>query len=94
MLVLAALTFGLSVDYVLFLVSGYLQPTGVTTDEVEQAQGAVVASSATTLAGMASLLLAKHPALRSVGVVALVGTASSLAAIFLVTPSLLRRSSR
>lgn len=84
------LTFGLSVDYVLFLASGYLEEAPAP-DEVEQAQGAVVASSATTLAGMASLLLAKHPALWSVGVVALVGTASSVLAIFLVTPSLLRK---
>ncbi len=87
------LTFGLSVDYVLFLASGYLQEAGAP-DEVEQARGAVVAYSATTLAGMASLLLAKHPALWSVGVVALVGTSCSLLAIFLVTPSLLRRRGR
>jgi predicted RND superfamily exporter protein len=91
------LAFGLSVDYVLFLASGYLRPrrdpdpsTLLRTDEVEQAQGAVFASSVTTLAGMASLLLAKHPALWSVGVVALVSTSCSLLAIFVVTPALLR----
>jgi predicted RND superfamily exporter protein len=83
------LAFGLSVDYVLFLASGYLRPAR-DPDEVEQAQGAVFASSVTTLAGMASLLLAKHPALFSVGVVALVSTSCSLLAIFLVTPALLR----
>jgi predicted RND superfamily exporter protein len=86
------LTFGLSVDYVLFLASGYLRPAGSDPrDEAAQAQGAVVASGSTTLFGMASLLLAKHPALFSVGVVALVGTAASLVAIFLITPALLRR---
>ena len=84
------LAFGLSVDYVLFLASGYLRPAR-DPDEVEQAQGAVFASSVTTLAGMASLLLAKHPALWSVGVVALVSTSCSLLAIFLVTPALLRK---
>ncbi|HZU98986.1 MAG TPA: MMPL family transporter [Planctomycetota bacterium] len=83
------LTFGLSVDYVLFLASGYGRSSGAS-DEVEQAQGAVVASSVTTLAGMASLLLARHPAIFGVGVVSFVGTSASLLAIFVLTPLLLR----
>jgi predicted exporter len=80
------LVLGLAVDYAIFLASGYAPGAGE-----REAQGAVVASGVTTLAGMASLLVAKHPAVYSVGVVSLVGTLASLAAVFLVIPALLAR---
>jgi predicted RND superfamily exporter protein len=82
------LTFGLAVDYAIFLANGYALSGPEPGNEIAEAQGAVVASEVTTLAGMASLLLASHPALFSTGVVALVGTGSALVAIFLITPGL------
>ena len=84
------LVLGLAVDYAIFLASGYAPPeSGTGAARESEAQGGVLASGISTLAGMASLLAARHPAVFSVGVVALVGTAASLAAIFVVVPALL-----
>jgi predicted exporter len=84
------LVLGLSVDYAIFLASGYaISGDRRPEARLEEARGAVAASGVTTLAGMASLLLAEHPAVFTVGLVALLGTAVSLGAVFVIVPALL-----
>lgn len=87
------LVFGLAVDDAILLATAHAataeQASGVLESE---AHAGVFASSATTLAGIASLLLASHPAVFSVGLVALVGTAATFLATVVVIPALLGRS--
>ena len=77
------LVLGLAVDYGVFIVES-------SAPERRRAAGlAIWLSSATTIAGIAPLLLATNPALRSVAVVMLVGMATATTTAMLVVPHLL-----
>ena len=80
----AILVIGLGVDYGIFMVcrisKGYDHDTG----------RAVLVSGLTTLAGFGSLILAKHPAIHSIGITVLLGICAAIPAALLVVPALYR----
>jgi predicted RND superfamily exporter protein len=55
---------------------------------------AVLVSGLTTLAGFGALVLARHPALHSIGVTVLLGIGAAIPAALLVIPALSRREWR
>ncbi|MBW1788791.1 MAG: MMPL family transporter [Deltaproteobacteria bacterium] len=84
-IIAAILVIGLGVDYGIFMVvklsEGYAHAT----------EKALLVSGLTTLAGLGSLVLARHPALHSIGVTVLLGIGAAIPAALLAIPSLYGR---
>lgn len=78
---------GVGGDYSLFMVMAELEPLRGYTKRTAATGGAVTICALTTLFGVGVLVLARHPALFSVGLTALLGISFSLlATLFLVPP--------
>jgi len=78
---------GVGGDYSLFMVMAELEPLRGYTKRTASTGGAVTICALTTLFGVGVLVLARHPALFSVGLTALLGISFSLlATLFLVPP--------
>jgi len=84
-IVATILIIGLGVDYGIFIVckvsEGYKHDT----------HRAVLVSGLTTLAGFGALVLARHPALHSIGVTVILGIGAAIPSALLVIPALYRR---
>jgi predicted RND superfamily exporter protein len=78
------LVIGLGVDYGIFMVCKSAEGHSAATDK------AVLVSGLTTLAGFGALVLARHPALHSIGVTVLLGIGAAIPAALLVVPVLYR----
>ncbi len=78
------LVIGLGVDYGIFMVCKIADDRDCATDK------AVLVSGLTTLAGFGALVLARHPALHSIGVTVLLGIGPAIPAALLVIPALYR----
>jgi len=83
-IVATILVIGLGVDYGIFMVSKISQGYDHGTAQ------AVLVSGLTTLAGFGALVLAKHPALHSIGVTVLLGIGIAIPSALLVIPALYR----
>jgi uncharacterized protein len=87
---IAVFIFGLVIDYCIFLVyasenangSGYILNTG----------SAVSVSAVTTIIGLGALILARHPALSSIGFTALIAISSGLVCVLMLIPVLFNKS--
>jgi predicted exporter len=86
--VATVLVIGLSVDYGIFMVCKLTQGMDRSVDR------AVLVSGLTTIAGFGALVLARHPALHSIGVTVLLGIGAAIPAALLVIPALYRREWR
>ncbi|HWS15007.1 MAG TPA: MMPL family transporter, partial [Candidatus Methylomirabilis sp.] len=86
-IVATILIIGLCVDYGIFMVCK------ITEGSDHAADRAVLVSGLTTLAGFGSLVLARHPALHSIGLTVLLGIGFGIAAALLVVPALHGRGS-
>ncbi len=78
------LIIGLGVDYGIFMVCKLSEGRDHATDR------AVLVSGLTTIAGFGALVLAKHPALHSIGITVLLGIGAAIPAALLVIPALFR----
>jgi predicted RND superfamily exporter protein len=78
----AILIVGLAVDYGIFIVC---KLTGGYTHETEKA---VLVSGLTTMAGFGALVLARHPAMHSIGIAVMMGVGAAIPAALMVTPAL------
>ncbi|WP_020677818.1 MMPL family transporter [Geopsychrobacter electrodiphilus] len=78
----AILIIGLGVDYGIFMVCHSQQPEDLASSR------AVLVSGLTTLAGFGALVLAKHPALHSIGLTVLLGISAAVPTAVLVIPAL------
>lgn len=81
-IVATILIIGLCVDYGIFMVCKVTEGTDHAADR------AVLVSGLTTLAGFGSLVLARHPAMHSIGVTVLLGIGAGIASALLVIPAL------
>ena len=78
---------GVGGDYSLFMVLAELEPLRGYQERTASTGGAVTLCALTTLFGVGVLVLARHPALFSIGLTALLGISFSLlATLFLVPP--------
>jgi len=80
--VAAILIIGLGVDYGIFMVSKFSKGSSRGTEE------AVFISGLTTLAGFGALILARHPALHSIGITVLLGILAAIPSALLVIPAI------
>jgi predicted exporter len=84
-IVATILIIGLCVDYGIFMVCKISEGSDHAADR------AVLVSGLTTLAGFGSLVLARHPAMHSIGVTVLLGIGFGIASALLVVPALYRK---
>ena len=79
------LIIGLGVDYGIFMVCKISETYGHDTDR------AVLFSGLTTLAGFGALILARHPALHSIGLTVILGIGAAIPSALFVIPALYQR---
>jgi 1-acyl-sn-glycerol-3-phosphate acyltransferase len=62
--------FGMCIDYAIYVTSAYLSVYANPTEDIGVAGGAVALSALTTIGAFGTLVVARHPALRSIGLTA------------------------
>jgi 1-acyl-sn-glycerol-3-phosphate acyltransferase len=72
-IILSALIFGLGDDYSLFIMDGLLQEYKTGRKNLSSFKSSIILSAITTLAGLGVLIFAKHPALRSIAIISIIG---------------------
>jgi predicted exporter len=82
--VAAILIIGLGVDYGIFMVNKLTRGVRQGTEQ------AIFVSGLTTLAGFGALVLARHPALHSIGITVLLGISAAIPAALIVIPAVYR----
>jgi 1-acyl-sn-glycerol-3-phosphate acyltransferase len=72
-IIISALIFGLGDDYSLFIMDGLLQEYKTGKKNLSSFKSSIILSAITTVAGLGVLIFAKHPALRSIAAISIVG---------------------
>ncbi len=72
-IIISALIFGLGDDYSLFIMNGLLQEYKTGKKNISSFKSSILLSAITTIAGLGVLIFAKHPALKSIAVISIVG---------------------
>jgi len=78
--------FGVVVDYAIFIATSLDRARAEGDPYLSHASVATLMTALTTMSGLGVLILARHPALRSIGVTSLLGIGTGLAAVFLLIP--------
>ncbi len=87
-IIISSFIFGLGVDYSIFITKGVLNNRLDGMDETKHYRLSVLLSAITTLVGMGVLILAKHPALRSIAAVSVIGISSAVVISFVLLPAM------
>jgi len=74
-IIISTLIFGLGDDYSLFIIDGLLQEYKTGKKNLASYKSSIFLSAITTLAGLGVLVFAKHPALQSIALIAIIGVA-------------------
>ena len=85
-IILATFIFGQGDDYTIFITEGLMHRNAYGSKVLDSYKSSIVLSAAIMLAGMGMLLLAKHPAMYSLGVVATLGMVVVLFMAFYLPP--------
>ncbi len=72
-IIISALIFGLGDDYSLFIMDGLLQEYKTGKKNLASYKSSILLSAITTIAGLGVLIFAKHPALQSIALIAIIG---------------------
>lgn len=72
-IIVSTLIFGLGDDYSIFIMDGILQEYKTGKKNLSSFKSSIILSAVTTLAGLGVLIFAKHPALRSIAVISVIG---------------------
>ena len=83
--------FGIGVDYSIFIMEGLLARHRGTGDLLLPHKSAIVFSAFVLLVGVGSLFFAVHPAIRSVGLVTIIGMVSTVIISYALQPYLFRK---
>lgn len=89
-IVISSFIFGLGVDYAIFTTNGLMHEYRTGRRVLPTYRTAIILSVLTTVAGIGSLIFARHPALTSVSAVSLVGIAAAVGITFILQPRLFR----
>lgn len=90
----ATMILGVGIDYSIHLVHRMSRNDGRVDEGVLETGKAVVLAALTNVAGFGTLVLGNYPALRSLGIVALFGSATCLLTALTLVPALLARSGK
>lgn len=72
-IIISALIFGLGDDYSLYIMDGLLQEYKTGKKNLSSFKSSIFLSAITTIAGLGVLIFAKHPALRSIALISIIG---------------------
>ncbi|WP_340115052.1 1-acyl-sn-glycerol-3-phosphate acyltransferase [Maribellus mangrovi] len=89
-IIVLSFIFGLGIDYGIFITKGVLQKYAYNQAVVVEYRVSILLSYLTTTIGMGSLILAKHPALHSIAIMAIIGISSTLLIAYTIQPALLK----
>ena len=86
-IIISTFIFGIGVDYSIFVMNGLTAPQ---TDKLRYHKTAILLSAVTLITTVSSMLLASHPAIRSVGFSTLVGLLSAVVLAYVLQPAIYR----
>lgn len=89
-IIILTFIFGLGIDYSIFVMRGLLQEYKYGHKEIGSYKVSVILSAITTLAGIGVLIFAKHPALKSIALMSIIGIISVVLVNFILLPSIFR----
>ena len=72
-IIVSALIFGLGDDYSIFIMDGLLQEYKTGRKKLSSFKSSIFLSAITTISGLGVLIFAKHPALRSIALISIIG---------------------
>ncbi len=87
-IIISTFIFGLGIDYSIFIVNGLLQKYRYGTPNINSYKTSVLLSGITTIAGIGVLIFAKHPALKSIAFLSVVGIISTIFLVYTLLPLL------
>ncbi len=87
-IILSTFIFGLGIDYCIFISRGLLQEYTYGINHLGSYKTSILLSAVTTITGIGVLIFAKHPALRSIALVSVVGISSVVLVAFTLLPFL------
>lgn len=90
-IVVSTFIFGIGVDYSIFIMEGLLARHRGTGDLLLPHKSAIVFSAFVLLVGVGSLFFAVHPAIRSVGLVTVIGMTATVVISYALQPYLFRK---
>ncbi|KAA1244653.1 MMPL family transporter [Aquimarina sp. RZ0] len=88
--IISTFIFGLGVDYSIFITNGLIKEHTYKIKELPTYKTSIILSVITTILGVGVLVFAKHPALRSISIVSLIGILSAVLVSFTIQPMLFR----
>ena len=93
-IIISTFVFGIGVDYSIFVMNGLLsdaQPSTSHLSLLTSYKTAILLSAVTLIVTVSSMLLAQHPAIRSVGFSTLVGLLSAIILSYVLQPALFKK---
>ncbi|HSG67332.1 MAG TPA: 1-acyl-sn-glycerol-3-phosphate acyltransferase, partial [Bacteroidales bacterium] len=88
--VISTFIFGLGIDYAIFCLRGLIQEYQFGTKKLDSYKTSILLSGITTIIGIGVLIFAKHPALRSIAISAIIGIVSVILVTYTLLPRLFR----
>ncbi|WP_268846211.1 1-acyl-sn-glycerol-3-phosphate acyltransferase [Flavobacterium aestivum] len=85
-IIVCTLIFGIGVDYSIFMTSALQKKYTFGKNELPSYRTSILLSVATTILGIGVLIFAKHPALKSISLIAIIGIFSTLMLTFILQP--------
>lgn len=89
-IILSTFIFGLGIDYSIFISRSFLQQFKYGKDELVSYKNSIFLSAFTTAVGVGVLIFAKHPALKSIAAMSLIGIGSMVFIAYTIQPLLYR----
>ncbi len=88
--IITTFIFGLGVDYSIFMTNALVKDYTYGTKEISTYKVSILLSVITTILGVGALIFAKHPALRSISILSLVGILITVFVTFTIQPFIFR----
>ena len=88
--IISTFIFGLGVDYSIFLTNALVKDYTYGTNEIKTYKVSIILSVLTTILGVGVLIFSKHPALKSISILSLIGIIMTLIVSFAIQPFLFR----
>ncbi len=89
-IIISTFIFGLGIDYSIFITNGLLKEYKYGVKELQTYKTSILLSVITTILGVGALIFAKHPALKSISIVSIIGILSAVFVAFTIQPLLFR----
>ncbi len=89
-IIISTFIFGLGVDYAIFMTNGLIKEYETGKKQLPTYRVSIILSVITTVLGIGVLILAKHPALKSISVVTLIGIFTAVLITFTIQPIVFR----